>query len=143
MRCFDADMANPVWRRRRAVRRRRLLSGPTAAAQSSSSAGRPWRTHSTRIFTVAQGFDPLEHTRRAIVAIGAPNVFDIDEPFERDASVGFYNRNDFSAAVQQVWQDNGHYDLLGYTPAGSTRELHDSDVTTTRPGVHLRARRTR
>ncbi len=143
----------------------------------------------TRIATVSRGFDSLQHKRRAIVVIGAPNVFDIDEPIERQSSLiwpywvraltaaapahasvygidptglggrlriqrngivartggeSFYNSNDFTAAVQHVWQDNGHYYLLGYTPpASSNRELHDIDVKATRPGVHVRARRTR
>jgi VWFA-related protein len=142
----------------------------------------------TRIANVSRGFDSREHKRRAIVVIGSPNVFDIDEPIDRQSSLiwpywvgaltaaarghasvygidptglggrmriqrngivartggeSFYNRNDFTAAVQQVWQDNGHYYLLGYRPAASKSELHDIDVKTTRPGVHVRARRTR
>ncbi|HWF86631.1 MAG TPA: VWA domain-containing protein [Vicinamibacterales bacterium] len=144
----------------------------------------------TRIATVSRGFDSLQHKRRAIVVIGTPNVFDIDEPIERQSSLiwpywvraltaaaranasvygidptglagrlrvqrngivartggaSFYNRNDFTAAVQRVWQDTGHYYLLGYTPprASSNGELHDINVKTTRPGVHVRARRTR
>lgn len=61
----------------------------------------------------------------------------------RTGGTAFYNRNDFSAAVQQVWQDGGHYYLLGYPPSSKTRDLHEIDVRTTRAGVHVRARRTR
>ncbi len=144
----------------------------------------------TRVATISGGFDQLDHKRRAIVAIGAPDVFDIDEPRDRQQSLiwkywvgalaaaarvhvsvyvvdpnglssggmlvdrngiaartggaAFYNRNDFASAVRQVWQDAGHYYLLGYTPAASkARELHDIEVRVDRPGVKVRARRNR
>ena len=142
----------------------------------------------TRIARLSGGFDQLEQKRRAIVAIGSPNVFDIDEPIDRQQSLiwnywvgalkaaarahvgvyvidptgltgrmrierngvvartggeAFYNRNDFAPAVQQIWQDGGHYYLLGYAPPASKRELHDIDVRVDRPGLKVRARRTR
>jgi VWFA-related protein len=141
-----------------------------------------------RIAKISGGFDQLKPERRIIVAIGSPNIFDIDEPFDRGASLiwpywvhaitaaarahvsvyvidptgltgrfrserngvvartggeEFYNRNDFSAGVQQIWQDAAHYYLVGYTAPASKKELHDISVKVDRPGLQVRARRTR
>ena len=62
---------------------------------------------------------------------------------ERTGGRGFYNSNDFERAVDQTWREAGHYYLLGYRPARTSRELHDVEVKVNRPGAHVHARRTR
>lgn len=55
----------------------------------------------------------------------------------------FYNRNDLEKAMDTVWRDGGSYYDLQYHAAASRRDLQDIRVTTTRPGVTVRARRSR
>lgn len=55
----------------------------------------------------------------------------------------FVNSNLFDRAVEQIWAQAGHYYLLGYEPPPSTARSHTIDVRVRRPGVHVRARRTR
>lgn len=59
---------------------------------------------------------------------------------QRTGGDTLYNSASFDAAVDRIWRDAGHYYLLGYAPARSSRELHDVEVTVNRPGVHVRAR---
>ena len=51
-----------------------------------------------------------------------------------------YNSASFEAAADRIWRDAGHYYLLGYMPLRSSRDLHDVEVTVTRPGLRVRAR---
>ena len=62
---------------------------------------------------------------------------------ERTGGRGFYNSNDFERAVDQTWREAGHYYLIGYRPARTSRELHDVEVKVNRPGARVHARRTR
>jgi VWFA-related protein len=55
----------------------------------------------------------------------------------------FANINTFDAAVDQVWQEGGNYFLLGYEPARRDNKRHTIEVKVKRPGVEVRARRTR
>jgi VWFA-related protein len=55
----------------------------------------------------------------------------------------FRNSNDFQHAARSIWQDAGHYYLLGYWPAASTRDLHTIDVKVARQGVRVLARQRR
>ena len=55
----------------------------------------------------------------------------------------FANSNDFTHAADAVWREASRYYLVGYWPAGGTRELHNIDVKVARKDVHLRVRRTR
>jgi len=57
--------------------------------------------------------------------------------------VAFYNINNFEPAVRRVWRDTGSYYALEYEPAASTREVQDISVKVSRPGVSVRARRSR
>jgi len=56
----------------------------------------------------------------------------------------FVNTNMFGSAVDQIWQETGHYYLLGYD-AGKLRKRtpHSIKVTVDKPGLEVRARRTR
>ena len=55
----------------------------------------------------------------------------------------FANSNDFMRAADALWREASRYYLVGYWPAGSTRELHSIDVKVARKDVHLRFRHTR
>ena len=55
----------------------------------------------------------------------------------------FANSNDFHRTAARLWADAGHYYLLGYWPAGTSRPLHSIDVKVTRKGAQVRARQRR
>lgn len=55
----------------------------------------------------------------------------------------FSGANNFEPAAEAIWREAGHYYLLGYWPAASTRDLHAIDVKVARKGVHVRARQRR
>lgn len=55
----------------------------------------------------------------------------------------FAHANNFAPAAEAIWREAGHYYLLGYWPAVSTRDLHSIDVNVTRKGVHVHARQRR
>jgi hypothetical protein len=55
----------------------------------------------------------------------------------------FMGSNNFARAVDAVWREAGHYYRLGYVPTARRRELHTIEVTATRPGLSVRARRSR
>jgi VWFA-related protein len=55
----------------------------------------------------------------------------------------FAHDNTFGPAAEAIWREAGHYYLLGYWPAASTRELHSIDVTVARKGVKVRVRQRR
>jgi len=55
----------------------------------------------------------------------------------------FVNVNTFDDAVDRVWQDAGHYYLLGYEPVSKAKGRHSIDVRVKRPDVTVRARKTR
>lgn len=55
----------------------------------------------------------------------------------------FAHANNFAPAAEAIWREAGHYYLLGYWPAASTRDLHAIDVKVARKGVHVRARQLR
>jgi hypothetical protein len=62
-----------------------------------------------------------------------------------DATGGeeFVRTNDFSRAADLIWEQIGHYYLLGYTPPGKPSDLHAIKVSIARPGVRALARNTR
>jgi hypothetical protein len=55
----------------------------------------------------------------------------------------FARSNDFARAVDAVWREAGRYYRLGYSPAAGRRDLHSIEVTVSRPGMHVHARRSR
>jgi VWFA-related protein len=55
----------------------------------------------------------------------------------------FAHANNFAPAAEAIWREAGHYYLLGYWPAASTRDLHSIDVNVTRKGVRVHARQRR
>ncbi len=56
----------------------------------------------------------------------------------------FVNTNTFDRAVDQIWQEAGHYYLLGYdAPSPSGTGTHSIHVGVDRPSVEVHARRSR
>ena len=55
----------------------------------------------------------------------------------------FAHENNFVPAGEAIWQEAGHYYLLGYWPAASKRDLRSIDVSVARKGVKARARQRR
>jgi VWFA-related protein len=56
----------------------------------------------------------------------------------------FFNSNNYQRIVDRVWDEAGHYYLLGYVPVDDRPcELHSIHVRMTRRGLHVRSRRSR
>ena len=55
----------------------------------------------------------------------------------------FDNLNEFEKAIDRIWAETGSYYRLEYLPAGDKREVQTIDVKVSRPGVKVRARRSR
>jgi VWFA-related protein len=55
----------------------------------------------------------------------------------------FVRTNDFARAADLIWEQAGHYYLLGYTPTAKPSDLHTIKVSIGRRGVHALARTTR
>jgi len=94
--------------------------------------------------------DALRATARANMSVyavdpsGVYGQFDLGEGLvENTGGEAFVKSNDFKRDVDLVWDQAGHYYLLGYAPTARTRELHSIDVKVRRSGVQVRARRSR
>jgi VWFA-related protein len=55
----------------------------------------------------------------------------------------FAHQNDFSLPARAIWNEAGHYYLLGYWPPASKHEVRSIDVSVARKGVHIRTRERR
>ena len=56
----------------------------------------------------------------------------------------FDNSNELKNAVDRIWDETGSYYRLEYEPqAGSSRELQTINVKVSKPGVQVRARKSR
>jgi hypothetical protein len=53
------------------------------------------------------------------------------------------NTNNFSGAVDRIWQESGSYYLLGYAPPINDHRVHKIEVKVSAPGVTVRSRRAR
>lgn len=62
---------------------------------------------------------------------------------EITGGVAFVNSNLFERNVGQIWSEAGNYYLLGYEPPASKAKSHDIEVRVKRPGLQVRARRSR
>jgi hypothetical protein len=62
---------------------------------------------------------------------------------ENTGGTDFVRSNDFRRSAEMIWNEAGHYYLLGYTPTAPQRELHTIDVSVRRSRLHVRARRRR
>jgi VWFA-related protein len=51
--------------------------------------------------------------------------------------------NNYDDAVRRIWDEAGHYYLLGYEPTAGARELHSIEIKMKGAGLHVRARRSR
>jgi len=55
----------------------------------------------------------------------------------------FSNVNVYEPAIDQVWQESGSYYLFGFEPAKRDDKRHTIEVHVKKPGLQVRARRTR
>jgi VWFA-related protein len=55
----------------------------------------------------------------------------------------FVNSNAFETAVDRIWNEAGHYYLLGYSPAMAGDELREVEVKAAASNVRVRARKAR
>ena len=62
---------------------------------------------------------------------------------EKTGGADFVRSNNFERAVERIWDEAGHYYLLGYTPTARARDLHTIDVKVKGRGLHVRARKQR
>lgn len=64
--------------------------------------------------------------------------------FARDSGgTAFSNVNAYEPAIDQVWQESGSYYLFGFEPAKRDGKRHTIEVRVKKPGLQVRARRTR
>jgi len=70
--------------------------------------------------------------------------FDLgDGLVDRTGGVTFTMSNSFQRAVTSIWEQAGHYYLLGYAPTSRPRELHTIEVKARRAHMDVRARQAR
>jgi len=55
----------------------------------------------------------------------------------------FDNLNEFEKAIDRIWAETGSYYRVEYLPAADRREVQAIDVKVSRPGLKVRARRSR
>ena len=94
--------------------------------------------------------DALSATARANASVyvvspaGVAGGFDLGGGLVETTGGGaFVGSNDFERDARMIWNEAGHYYLLGYTPTASRRDLHTIDVSIRRSGLHTRARQRR
>jgi hypothetical protein len=80
----------------------------------------------------------------SVYVVGAAGVegrFDLGGGLvENTGGTDFVKSNNFERAAALIWDEAGHYYLLGYTPTSRSRKLHSIEVTTKYKGVHVRSR---
>jgi VWFA-related protein len=59
---------------------------------------------------------------------------------DHTGGASFVQTNDFAHTADAIWNEAGHYYLLGYTPSARPRELHSIAVKMKPRGLHVRAR---
>jgi VWFA-related protein len=91
--------------------------------------------------------DALSATARADVSVyvvdpaGVTGRVDLgDGLVEHTGGGDFVRSNNFERAVDQIWEEAGHYYLMGYTPTAHPRDLHSIHVAVDGKGLHVRAR---
>jgi VWFA-related protein len=62
---------------------------------------------------------------------------------DETGGVVFGRSSNFDRVADLVWEQIGHYYLLGYTPTAKPSDLHKINVSIARPGVHPLARNSR
>ncbi|MEO8681483.1 MAG: VWA domain-containing protein [Vicinamibacterales bacterium] len=72
------------------------------------------------------------------------NFTDWDKSFAAETGGNAWsNTNNFNGAVDRIWQESGHYYLLGYAPPINDHRVHKIEVRVNAPGATVRARRAR
>jgi len=86
----------------------------------------------------------LAPPQTGITSKGAGFTIDNQGGFARETGgLVFANMNVLAPAVNQVWEEAGNYYLLGYDRPQRDSKRHLIEVRVKRPGVDVRARRTR
>ena len=124
-------------------------SEPSAFADRGPSLSRDWfdaiRSTARNNFSTYV-IDPRGHNPEVGLERGggASMQPDYAESFAGETGgEAWVNTNNYDAAVGRIWLESANYYLLGYPPAKDDRKLHKIDVKVTRPGVTVRARRSR
>jgi hypothetical protein len=88
--------------------------------------------------------DALSATARAngsvyaVSPAGVESRIDLGDGLVENSGGGDFARsNDFGRAAKMIWDEAGHYYLLGYTPAARPRDLHTIDVSIRRSGLKV------
>ena len=94
--------------------------------------------------------DALSATARANVSLyvvdpaGVTGRADLgDGLVDHTGGADFVRSNNYERAVDQIWEEAGHYYLLGYTPTARPRDLHSIQIKVKGKGLHVRARLSR
>jgi VWFA-related protein len=91
--------------------------------------------------------DALSATARANVSVylvdpaGVTGSLDLGYGLvDHTGGAAFVLSNKFTRAVDAIWEEAGHYYLLGYRPTARPRDLHSIDVKVKQRGLRVRAR---
>ncbi len=130
----------PIERRRKAL----VCIGVSSVCNMAEPSGRStllWRYWLDAIGAMARANASVY----ALVPNGLSSRVEVASGSLADTTGGeaFRNTNDVGRVIDIVRRDTGHYYLLGYWPAASSRELHSIEVTTKKRGLQVRARRVR
>jgi VWFA-related protein len=98
-----------------------------------------------------QWVDAMRSAARANVSVflidpnGSAGGFHVQQAglITHTGGAAFMNSNAFDRAVDRVWREAGHYYMLGYEPTSKARELHKIELTVSRKGLQVHARRLR
>ena len=91
--------------------------------------------------------DALSATARANASVYALNPagvegrFDLGQGLVDDSGGAIFGRsNDFERDAQALWEQAGHYYLLGYSSTAPPRDLHSVDISMRHSNLHVLAR---
>ena len=96
-----------------------------------------WRDNSSQEYIGAGTFKKLY----VVDPAGVTGRVDLgDGLVEHTGGADFVRSNNYERAVEQIWEEAGHYYLLGYTPTARQRDLHSIQIKVKGKGLHARAR---
>ncbi len=113
----------------------RVLCDPYFERPESSMARREWHqaiVAAARANVAVYYVDPA-----GVTGAGADLGYGL---VDHTGGAAFTQTNTFEHAVDAIWDEAGHYYVLGYTPTTKPRDLHSIRVRATRAGLHARAR---
>jgi VWFA-related protein len=93
--------------------------------------------------------EALSATARANVSVYAVDPSGVRGQLDRGGGLTDHTggaaiiSNNYEPAADRIWDEAGHYYLLGYTPTATARDLHSIDIKVKGDGLHVRARQSR